>query len=185
MSNWFIGWPLEAAALDAILAAPPRGVRVLAPEDRHVTLAFLGPVGEARAGAAFDALDVASLRPLEVTLGGVVLMGHPRRGTALAAELERGRDGTEAAIGALREAPIAAAGARAEARPPYAHATLARIAQRASPTERRAALRWAAALPTRGLGATLAAIALFGPAEHPGPARYRAVRVTALAPAPS
>ena len=41
--NWFVAWPVSGAAewIAALEKNAPRGHRFLAPEDLHVTLAFL------------------------------------------------------------------------------------------------------------------------------------------------
>ncbi len=159
--NWFVGWPLEQPALRERLGGAPEGVRLFAPSDLHVTLAFLGPVDEARARAAFDAVALDGLGPFDVTLGAVGLMGHPRRGTALAAIVRDATGALASAIETRRDAVLAAAGAPPEDRPPRPHVTVARIARRASPPQRRAAIRWTEHVDLSGLGARLDRIALY------------------------
>lgn len=113
--------------------SPPDGLRLVAPEDLHLTLFFLGPVAAARRGeleAAFESGLAGREAPeLELVASGAfpdagrprILWLEPRepRPGALA-ELER----------ATREVAVAA-GFRAEERPFRPHVTVARVAVRA------------------------------------------------------
>lgn len=85
--NHFVAFPLLLPMLDARLDAspPPEGLRRFAAEDRHVTVAFLGPCGLERAQAAWRVMASLPLPTFEVELGAVVPMGNPRRYSALAA----------------------------------------------------------------------------------------------------
>jgi 2'-5' RNA ligase len=143
--NWFIGLPVAADRWFDRVAAPPRSVRSMHRDDLHATVAFLGPVDEAAAHRAFDALAI-DLAPLDVTLGAVVAMGDPHRYSALSALLDRGRVEVERASGACRERAWSAAGSALDRRPPKAHVTIARPDRRASARERSAGLQWASAL---------------------------------------
>ncbi len=73
-------------------------------------------------------------------------MGPPRRFSALAAELEDGRQATCALIEGLRAPMLEAAGTAPDTRPPRPHLTLARVRRRAPAPERRAAIAWASGL---------------------------------------
>ncbi|MEZ4336863.1 MAG: 2'-5' RNA ligase family protein [Sandaracinaceae bacterium] len=174
--NWFVGWPIDCPALIERLGGPPEGVRLFAPSDIHVTLAFLGPVDETRAVAAFEALHTEDLGAIDVTFGAVGLMGHPRRGTALAAIVRDPEDSLERAIAARRDPVLEAAGAPPDDRPPRPHATIARIGRRANPPTRRAAIRWSEHVDLSGLGACLDRIALFTWSHDRARAQFRVVR---------
>src|SRR5687767_8051311 len=125
MANWFIGLPVPPGSWFARVGEPPPGVRRFHEADLHLTVAFLGAVGEDAAGAAWDALRW-TLPAIDVALGAVVPMGNPRRPSAYSALLLRGRVEVEAEMGASRDACIAAAACRGEERPPRAHLTVAR-----------------------------------------------------------
>lgn len=177
--NWFIGWPFEA---DVPLEPVPDRVRGFAPEDRHVTLAFLGPCGPDRAAAAWAIARACPIAKRTVTLGSLTLLGNPRQPSAIAALLDAGRAEVEAEMAAHRGALLAAAEARPDDRPPKAHVTLARIQRKASPVQRRQAADWAAAQrprPGPGVGAELAALALYTWSED---RRTRLFRVVARQP---
>jgi len=142
--NWFIAWPCSPPELALRLTGVPPSVRLFAPFDLHLTLAFLGPVDEAVARATFARVDPSVAAPVDVRLDGLRLMGHPRRGTALSATLAEGAEALAARTAAHRAALLEAAAARPDDRPPLPHLTVARIARRASRADRKAALRWAA-----------------------------------------
>lgn len=182
--SWFIALPVRRDDAERWLRsvpAPPAGFRLLPAADLHVTVAFFGAVSAERARAGWDALALA-LAPVAATVGPLVALGNPRRYSALGARLGEGRELVEAAIGAAREAPIRAAGAEPEARPPLAHVTLARPPRSAGPRERSAGLDWAAKVPL-GAALHLDAVALYTRSNEAPPApRYRAVLTRALAP---
>ncbi len=180
-ANWFVAWPVDAPAIAERLRGTPEGVRLLAPGDLHVTLAFLGPVDEARALAALDAIEPATLDAVTATFGAVGVMGHPRRGTALSAVVRQGREALEAVVAARRARALVAAGAPPEERAPLAHLTVARIGRRARAEERRAAIRWTEHVDLSGIGATLDRIALYTWSEDRRAAQYRIVQAHALA----
>jgi 2'-5' RNA ligase len=162
--NWFFAFPLPGAF---VLELPevPRALRRYHPDDVHLTLAFLGGVGEVGAERALAALDqrLAEETPpaLEVTLAEVVPMGGKRRYSALSALLEVGRTETSACITALRDALTEAASGRREKRPAKPHITIARPRSRATDADREQGLRWAEGLDLRSVSARLDRIALY------------------------
>lgn len=160
LPNWFIAIPVAEAAIVERLPPAPRGLRLLTPADLHVTVAFLGPVDEARARAAYAAMNWP-LAPRDISFGEVVPMGPVRRFSALSALLVEGRKEVEAAMGRARGAAFAAAGIEGERRPPLAHLTLARPQRRTSDRDREAALAWARRIDLSGLGVRLEGIALY------------------------
>ena len=173
--NWFVALPVDAGEWYSSGVPPtPQGTRRFAPGDLHLTVAFLGAVGRARAmGAWAAALEQLGRRPaspwaaapFQVSLGAAAPMGNPKRATALAALLEHGRREVEAAIGAAREELWAAADARRDSRPVKAHLSLARIQRGASEVERAAALGWADAIDLAGVRLVLDRLALYAWSE--------------------
>jgi len=160
--NWFVGLRVPpAAGVAEGVTDLPAGVRRFAAEDLHLTVAFLGSVGEEAARRAWAACGLASSPPIAATLAEVVPMGSPRRFSALAAELAEGHREACDLIDALRAPMLAAAGSRPDTRPPRPHVTVARLRRRASPAERRDALAWAAALSLSGASIELTELALF------------------------
>lgn len=142
-ANWFIALKVPTGGWWTRVTEPPHGVKRFAPEDVHCTVAFLGPVGEQAAMAAFALAPEWPTGVLEVTLGDVVPMGNPRRPSALSAIVADGRDVLAAAIGAVRADLCRAAGARTDDRPPLPHVTIARPTRSANRSEVRAAIEWA------------------------------------------
>ena len=188
--NWFVALPLAAADwLPARVPPPPEGTRAFAADDLHLTVAFLGAVGRDRAEAAWQAA-CAALRagpsgawvaaPFEVTLGGVVPMGPPRRATALAALVAEGGAALADAIEAARGAIWEAADARRDSRPAKPHLSLARIRRDATAEQRDAALAWAAALDLAGVRLHLDRLALYAWAADRRAVQFRILRVAAF-----
>jgi len=180
--NWFVGLRVPAeAGVSAKVQGPPEGVRLFAEADLHMTVAFLGASGEAAAQRAWDRRSLARASAISASLGAVVPMGPPRRFSALAAELQAGRDAAGQLIEALRAPMLEAAGARPDNRPPRPHITVARLRRRAAPAERLGALAWASALELEGLRAELAELVLYTWAEDRTRTLFRAVASERLA----
>jgi len=157
--NWFVGLRVPPeAGVTAKVKGPPEGVRLFADADLHMTVAFLGAAGEAAAQHAWDRRSLARAGAISASLGAVVPMGPPRRFSALAAELQAGRDAACGLIEALRAPMLEASGARPDARP---HVSVARLRRRAAPAERQSALAWASSLDLAGLRVELAELVLY------------------------
>jgi 2'-5' RNA ligase len=158
--NWFVALPVPLA-LDLRQFSPPSGVRLFAPGDLHLTVAFLGPVTENLALAAFDAAAEFPLPPTSISFAGVKALGPARRPSAFSLCLADGRAQVEQALGAARDRICDAAGAQRDARPPLAHVTVARPRRSADPRERREAQRWAEGLVLPPMSAQLTHVSLY------------------------
>ncbi|HEU4405252.1 MAG TPA: 2'-5' RNA ligase family protein [Polyangiaceae bacterium] len=180
--NWFIALRVPAPDLRERLGAPPPGVRLIHPDDLHLTLAFLGDVDETRARAAWaERHRLAPLGPSQrLGFGAVVGLGNPRRPSALSARLAEGDAEFRAAIARARDAMNDASGSPREQRPPLPHVTLARVRRSAGPREHEAALAWARALDLGGLGALVERVALYTASSGRGERQYREVEEDAL-----
>lgn len=182
-ANWFVALPVAAAGwFDRLVPHPPEGLQRFHPEDLHLTIAFLGRVGEEAARAGFAAVHWP-LPAMRATLGRVVPMGNERRYSALSALLAQGREAVEAAMSQTRGAAFTAAGAPPELRPARAHLTLARPQRRATGAQRGAGLRWAAGLALEEVGVQLDRVALYTWAEERATRKFRLVDVRVLPPA--
>jgi 2'-5' RNA ligase len=174
--NWFIAFPMQVESLRRLPTPPPR-VRILAIEDRHVTVAFLGSVQEEAARRAWDAMDdLRSLRPVFGTFTGVEALGHPRKPSALSAIVDTGREALTAMIGEAREPLLDAAGAPDDTRPPLPHMTLARIQRRAKAGERREALAWSKTIDLSDARFKVTSVALYTWAEERQERLFRIVQ---------
>lgn len=132
--------------------------------DLHMTVAFLGRVGERRAREAFESLSPESVERLGIRLGAVMPMGNPRRPSALSALVsgQTSRGGSvEDTMLALRDPLLDAAGAPPDARPARPHVTIARIRRKAGARERQQALEWAEAIDLSPIQLSLDSIALY------------------------
>jgi 2'-5' RNA ligase len=144
-ANWFVGLSVRGGDFVSVLS-PPAEVRLFAPGDLHITLAFLGRVGEARARTAFAQVAAITLPVLETELGDVVALGAKRRPSAFSALPCAGRSEIESAMEALRDAVCDAAEVARETRPALAHVTFARPTRRATLAQVQQAVAWATAL---------------------------------------
>jgi 2'-5' RNA ligase len=147
------------------LSTTPEAVRLFAPEDVHLTIAFLGPVGARAAEAAFELAPSWPAPALDVTLGALRAMGNTRRPSSLSSIVTDGADAVAAAMLEVRDTMCDRAGARREDRPPLPHITIARVGRRASRDEQRAAVAWARSLDLARPRVTLSRIVLFTRAE--------------------
>jgi 2'-5' RNA ligase len=141
---------------------PPPRVRVFATSDLHVTLGFLGSVGESDARRAWDRIgEFHSFQRVTGSFSRVEPLGHPRKPSALCAMIDDGREALSEMIEEARETLLSAAGAPEDTRPPLPHMTLARIQRRAKAAERRQALRWADTIDLRAVAFTAPSVALY------------------------
>ncbi len=87
-ANWFIALPVTAEALPAdVIDGLPAGLRRLHPDDLHVTVAFLGPVGEDCALTAWAETEDIDAGPFELRTGAPAALGRPRRPSAYGLDL--------------------------------------------------------------------------------------------------
>jgi 2'-5' RNA ligase len=164
-ANWFIALSVPTEAWWHRVSAPPDGVRLFAPDDVHLTVAFLGPVGVEAAEAAFELAPEWPAPPLDVTLGDLKPMGNTRRPSSLSSIVTDGAEAVAEAMLEVRDAMCDRAGARHEDRPPLPHVTLARVGRRASREQQRAAVAWARSLDLARPRVTLSNLVLFTRAE--------------------
>lgn len=128
----FVGVPVPAGVEAAVSVAQgsleARGLRVLRPEQLHVTLAFLGEVGKDEAAASARVVsDQGGTMGGVVLLGGFVLLPTPRKTRIVAL----GMDDVEGVLGRLytevTDGLIGAGVMEAERRPFRPHLTIARL----------------------------------------------------------
>ena len=155
--------------------APPR-VRVFAEADLHVTLGFLGPVQEEEARKAWVLIDgFESFRQVAGSFSEVKPLGNPRKPSALSAIVDTGRDALREMIVEARASLLEAAGAPPDERAPLPHMTVARVQRRATPQERREALRWAGQIDTRRASFCASSVALYTWSEDRAKRLFRIV----------
>lgn len=179
LPNWFVAIPIPAGNwFDRFVSSPPSAFRRFHPDDLHMTIAFLGPVDEAHARAAWEALHWP-MKAITTTLGAIIPMGAPHRYSALSIEVVQSRDIIERAVFQCRDAISDAAGSKRENRPPKAHITIARPSRRATREDRSAGLRWAEQIDLHQHPITLDSVALYTWAED---RRERQFRIVARTP---
>jgi 2'-5' RNA ligase len=184
MANWFVALPVEVGPWFEQLVPPP-AVRLFGPGDLHITVAFLGPVSEERALAAFELAREFALPASVVRLGPIELLGNARRPSAFSALLTEGRAEVERAMTEARPALWECAGARTDSRPALAHVTVARPQRKATPDQLKQAARWARALDLGAPVCRLDRIALYTWSEDRTLSLFRIYRELPLAAAHS
>jgi 2'-5' RNA ligase len=172
----FVAAELPGEAVDALVGWRPRadGLRPVAPEALHVTLAFLGAREEDEVATIAPMLDAAA-RPVRALSLGAPLWLPKRRPRVLAVDLGDA-DGALAALRAdVVERLQAGIGFEPERRGFLAHVTVARV---------RAGTRELPAVePPEPLGLFAAsAVTLFQSRLHPRGARYEALARATLGP---
>ena len=159
--NWFIALPVIADWHPEAIGSVPSGVRVFHPDDLHITIAFLGGVGEASARRAWGAACAHAAPVGAATIAEVVPMGPRSRPSALSATLAAGDTPIRSYIGEHRARWLSLAGARPARHEPLPHCTLARPLRRATDAQRARAVSWARALQVEGLRVTIGGPALY------------------------
>jgi 2'-5' RNA ligase len=146
-ANWFIGFPVAGASWLDGLESVPVGVRLFHPDDLHVTLAFLGPVGRTAAErgwtTALLAMAGGGLGRWRFVPGALHAFGDPKKPSAWSVEPEPRVEALEAFITAHRGPILEAGQGRPDRRPARPHATLVRPRTKASPAEHEALKQWA------------------------------------------
>jgi 2'-5' RNA ligase len=174
--NWFVAWPVSGADewIAGLEKQAPGGLHFLAPEDLHVTLAFLGRFDEALLKKISALLATLPLSGVEVSLNQFVALPQPRRFSALAFVVGNGRLELEKQIGKWRDRLCREAGAKLESRPSLAHLTVARPDRRIGEADRDATLEWMVQLPPRaGLRLQLERPRIYSWADRGASTRYR------------
>jgi len=159
--NWFIGFPLPVAPWLAALEPVPRGARMFAAGDVHVTFAFLGPVAEERARAAWEVARVLPFRETMFAPGPIRGFGNPRRPSAWSVEPADGAPALASFIEAERGPVLEAGGGPPGRRAARPHGTLARPTRNATPDEQRALRAWAERQRLPDLALPVTRMALF------------------------
>lgn len=177
-ANWFIALPFPPTSLpEDELRRLPAGTRAFDPADLHVTVAFLGAVGEHHALRAWDRLEADDTLPLSAVIGPRAVFGAPRRPSALGFDLDTGTDDARLTrfIAQWRDALRAAAGLAPERRPVRPHVTLGRPPRRADAAWRDELAAWLDR-STAHAPVSLDRIALYTRAEPGARRRFREVR---------
>lgn len=148
--NWFVAAVLPPPAGVEWLAAAtsaPAALRRFTPEDLHFTVAFLGPCGEARARAAWAALDALQHPPITIRAGGWRALGPPHRPSAYGLTLSEGHAELAALLQHWGARALAAAGCPAERRALLPHCTLLRPRRREAAPWREPMAQWLTTAP--------------------------------------
>lgn len=160
--NWFVAFPLPPeAGWDQAAVSAPAALRRFAPSDLHLTLAFLGPCGEACALAAWRLIAGLESPPLAIQAAAWRALGPARSPSAYGLSLGLGHGPLAALLGHWGDRLLAAADRPAAGREPLPHVTLLRPTRREAPAWRDPMRRWMAAAPLPEAPAVLDRIALY------------------------
>jgi 2'-5' RNA ligase len=179
-ASWFIAFPFVHEVALRGLKPPPPAVRLFVVDDLHITLAFLGPCGEASARAAFASVAPSSMAPFTLGVGGAELFGGARRPTAIARRIEGEAERLIGSIAGARGPALEIAAAPPDEREPRPHLTIGRIGRRASDEERARAMAWMATIAPRQEPLVAAEVALYTASEDRPTRRFRIVDRRAL-----
>jgi 2'-5' RNA ligase len=147
-ANWFLALVVPPhPGWEALMDDLPADLRRFAPEDRHLTVAFLGPCGAERANAAWRAVAPLRHPPIRATAGAWCALGPRRRPSAYGLTLADGRDPATNLLTGWGELALRAAGLPSERLPPLPHITLARPPRRQAEALRGAMARWLVTAP--------------------------------------
>lgn len=141
--NWFVAFPVTAGDwLPDVTRKAPEGFRVFHPADLHITIAFLGACGPEQARIAWNALAHRSHPPIDIQLGPLRPMGHPRHPSAYAITLTDGHEQTAQIMGQWRTAIADALQMLLDERPPLPHITVARPKRKRRKEAKRLSETW-------------------------------------------
>lgn len=179
--NWFFALPVPAHTwLDGVLRDLPASCRPFAPEDLHMTVAFLGALAPPRVAAMVAALEQIEAQAFRIQLGQLLALPSPKRPSALSFAVAAGHDEAAAIIAAHRDHLLAAAGAAPDTRPPLPHITIARPSRSSGPEGLREAVAWAQRCPAPAAAIVLERIALYTWSEDRKLRQFRIVAEKAL-----
>lgn len=175
-ANWFIALPVTAEALPAgVIDGLPAGLRRLHPDDLHITVAFLGPVGEDCALTAWAETEDIDAGPFELRTGAPAALGRPRRPSAYGLDLVADRAFIDW-VAHWRDRLRAAAEIEPETRSVRPHVTLARPPRTAGPSIQHRARAWLENTRPDATTLSLDRIVLYTASDGSGQQRYHWAR---------
>lgn len=173
--NWFIALPVPAEAWMEALTPLPPGARRLHASDVHVTVAFLGGVGEEQARAAWRVLEGAPPRGPFVFRPGSIRPFGGRRPSAWSVVPADEAPDIAAYITDVGGLLAEAAGMPRDRRRPRPHATVARPGRQAAYQVVDAIDTWAEAQRLPEEAVLLERVALYTWSAHRGVNLFRVV----------
>jgi 2'-5' RNA ligase len=161
-ANWFLALVVPPQpGWEALMDDLPANLRRFAPEDRHLTVAFLGACGAERARAAWRALAPLPHPSIRASAGAWRALGPRRRPSAYGLTLGEGMDTAASLLAGWGDLARHAAGLPAEGRPPLPHITLARPPRRQVEALRGAMASWLVTAPVPAEPFLLERLALY------------------------
>lgn len=161
--NWFIALPVppQPGWIPSLDLLPPE-LRRFVPQDRHLTLAFLGACGKERARRAWAALAPLRHGSIGVRPDSWRAMGPARRPSAYALQVSEGGPALAELIRLWGDRARRGAGLPPEDRVPLPHITVARPPRRRAEALQLPMRRWMRTAPVPRGPFLLRRIALYG-----------------------
>ena len=161
--NWFAAFPVSAEGwYPGVCRQIPESVRLFAPEDLHLTVAFFGRLEERAIVDVKKSLQEISFSSFTITLGKLIPLPSSRRFSALSFQVDQGCRELETFMGDTSPVLYRAAGQTEDSRKPLAHVTIGRPGRKSSRDERAAVLKSVAAIDTVTTRLHLNTLALYG-----------------------
>ena len=174
--NWFVAIPVESTIwLPQVLVDLPEECRGFDPTDTHITLAFLGAMGEEKVDAVASVMRQINEPIYTASLGPLRALPSPKRISALSFELDEGWDEVADLMARWRDPLREAAGLAPESRDPLPHVTVARPIRKHGKAGREAALDWVRSTQPPVLTLRLDRVALYTWAEDRRFCQFRTV----------
>jgi len=169
--NYFVALKVPPGPwLDRLKEDAPPDLEFQHPEDLHMTVAYLGKIGEAAANEAFDSLAGMAAPPIEATLESMEVLGG-----AIALSPTDGNDASKTLMGSIKEPLELEAGRQPDERQPRPHVTVATTSGTAA-KRREAAAQWAEGASPTPAPVKLDTLGLYVRNDGPGKPAFKLIR---------
>lgn len=176
LPNWFVALPVRQTEdlLGALAASAPVEVRLFAPEDTHLTIAFMGAMPKERLSEVLALMQKVSFEPFRISLAELIPLPSARNVSAFSYKLNQGYSEVAALIEQWRTPLLAAGGAPPDKRPPLPHMTIGRPMRKLGRQAQTKGITWASSLPPVDFETSIDSIALYTWSED---RRYRQFKI--------
>ncbi|WP_448518169.1 2'-5' RNA ligase family protein [Rhodoflexus sp.] len=161
--NWFVALPVRPTEhlLEALAETAPPQVRLFAPDDTHLTIAFMGAMPKERVQDVLNIMEEIDFDPFTIRLAKLIPLPSPKHTSALSYTVGTGNEIVVALIKQWRDLLLSAGGAAPDKRPPLPHLTIGRPLRKFGNHAQEIGRQWAAQLPTIAFEAKIESVALY------------------------
>ncbi|WP_250632034.1 2'-5' RNA ligase family protein [Rhodoflexus caldus] len=161
--NWFVALPVRGTEtlLETLAATAPPEVRLFAPEDTHLTIAFMGAMPKERAAEVLKIMQKIDFEPFQISLANLIPLPSAKHTSAFSYKLDQGHWQVVTLMEEWRSALLQAGGAPPDNRPPLPHLTIGRPQRKWGRQGVEQGIRWANNLPPVGFEALIDSVALY------------------------